>query len=159
MQKINRKMTVEEAFSKSAALCARSEHAPADIEHKLSVWGLNEEQKAEVMQKLFMGNYIDTKRYAHAFVHDKLVYAGWGRRKIEYTLRLKDIEAIYIDEALSEIDNNQYISILNRLLAAKMRQTKATKTAEMRLKLLRYAAGRGFETELTDKVINDLMQH
>ncbi len=155
----NRKLTVGEAFGKLSALCSRSEHAPADIEHKMRDWNLSEEEQTEVMQRLFQGNYLDTHRYARAFVHDKLLYSGWGRRKMQFTLRQKAIESRCIDEAFEEMDEEVYRDVLCRLLTSKMKQTKAGSASELRLKLLRFAVGRGFEMDIADDVIRALMRH
>ena len=86
MPKIIKIPTVEEAFQKLSALCARSEHAPADMELKMKAWGVAERDQASVMQKLIEENYINHGRYAHAFVHDKLLYVGWGRQKLPCNL-------------------------------------------------------------------------
>ena len=38
---MNKPLTPDQAMNRAAALCARSEQAPADIREKLLKWGLN----------------------------------------------------------------------------------------------------------------------
>ena len=158
MPKIIKIPTVEEAFQKLSALCARSEHAPADMELKMKAWGMAEREQASVMQKLIEANYINHSRYAHAFVHDKLLYVGWGRQKLSFALRQKGIDAESISEALEGIDEEDYREVLQRLLISKKRQTRASDNAELRLKLLRFSASRGFETDVANTLIRALLR-
>ena len=58
-----------------------------------------------------------------------------------------------IDRALAEIDMEEYRKELGKLLRAKVRTIKAESLQERYQKLLRYAASRGFEPEVTRDVI------
>ena len=78
---------------KLAALCARGEHCQHDMLEKMRQWGVDEQEQASVMQRLVKERYVDDERYTRAFVHDKMTYNQWGRRKIEQALWLKQDRA------------------------------------------------------------------
>ena len=91
---LKRETTGREAFQKLSALCARSEHCQQEMLEKMRQWGVDADEQAWVMQRLVEERYVDDERYARAFVHDKMQYNQWGRRKIEQALWLKHIDGI-----------------------------------------------------------------
>lgn len=76
-----RPLTYEEALRKLGNLCARGEHCTGEVDEKMKKWGLSEADRQRVVSYLVAHQYIDDERFARAFVHDKLAYDGWGRRK------------------------------------------------------------------------------
>ena len=101
------------------------------------------------MQHLVKEKYVDDERYARAYVRDKFRYAGWGRLKIAYNLRQKGVDRIIINEAMeAEIEVDEYADLAERLLRAKWRDVKSRPSWQARAALLRYAAQRGFESDV-----------
>ena len=60
-------------------------------------------------------------------------------------LKGKGIEQEFIDAALDEIDEEQYLEILDEALAAKAKTLSGKNKEQIRASLLRFAASRGFE--------------
>ena len=87
---------------------------------------------------------MDDERYCRAFVRDKMEYCQWGRRKIEQALYAKHIDRDIRIGVLDEIDDDAFVDILRPLMTQKRRQTKASSEYEMTMKLMRFAASRGF---------------
>ena len=145
---IKKEMTGQQAFSKLAALCAKSEHCQWDMLQKMRQWGVSDEEQASVMQRLVSGRYVDDARYARAFCADKLHYNKWGRRKIEQALRMKHIDESITYDVLNEIDDEEYVAILRPLLRQKERSMKAKSDYERRMKLIQFAQSRGFTFDI-----------
>lgn len=141
-------LTKEVAFSRLAALCARSEHCQHDMTEKMRQWGLGDEEQAEVMARLVGGRYVDDGRFARAFVGDKVRYARWGRRKIEQALRMKRIADGTIADALDEVDDEEYAAVLRPLLKQKLKSTHANSDYERRMKVTKFALSRGFTMDI-----------
>ncbi|MBP5259014.1 MAG: RecX family transcriptional regulator [Paludibacteraceae bacterium] len=137
----------EKIKAKAAAWCAAAERCMADVRAKLDATTLDEDQKQAVIDYLQAGGYLDEARYARAFVHDKFRFAGWGRIKIRYALRMKRVDENAVSEALGTLDEEEYLERVKTLLAAKKRSLSGDARA-IRAKLLRFAASRGFETEV-----------
>ena len=149
-----KELTEQEAYQRLASLCARAEHCEQDLLDKMRRWGLADSQQALVMGRLVEGRYVDNRRYAEAFVRDKMRYSKWGPRKIEQALWQKRIDDDIIGEALDAIDPDEYTAILKPILQQKRRTTTAKSPYELQKKLVRYALGRGFTFEQIRRCLN-----
>ena len=149
-----KEITPEEAFQKAAACCADSEQCVADIRKKLERWGLDATRRQAVIVRLEEEKFVNEARYARSFVRDKFRYNGWGRIKIAQALRQKGIPAAYIEDAMGEIEDEEYARILQKLLQAKARGLKVGTDYERNGKLVRFAASRGFEMPLIMRMLH-----
>lgn len=147
-------MTGQQAFTKLTILCARSEHCQHDMLEKMRQWGVSAEEQAEVMQRLVDERYVDDARFARAFVLDKVRYNKWGRRKVEQALWVKHIDKAIANEALDDISDEEYLSVLRPLLKQKRRSTKAENEYELNRKLVRFAISRGFTMDIIKQCID-----
>ena len=141
-------ITPDNAFLRLATLCARCEQAEGDLRKKLRDWGIASSDADAIIDRLKQEQYLDNERYARAYCRDKLRFNGWGRIKIAFMLKGKGVEQEFIDAALAQIDEKQYVTILNEALEAKARSLKDKDQQQARASLLRFAASRGFETNL-----------
>lgn len=140
-------MSEEQALARLTALCASAEHCTGEMIDKMTQWEISEEAQARIMEHLVKNKYIDDERYCRAFVHDKMEYNHWGRRKIEQALYVKHVDKAIQKAVLDEIPDEDFIDILRPLIAQKRRQTRANSEYEMNMKLMRFAASRGFTIE------------
>ena len=150
-------VTEEEALKKLAALCARTEYCTGDLDEKMRRWGLDEEARMRNIDYLVNHQYVDNMRYCQAFVNDKIKYNKWGRRKIEQALWAKHISVDIAKTVLDHIDSSIYMDILKPLLKAKWPTIHAKNDYERSMKLIQFAMGRGFETELIRRCIDQNM--
>ena len=132
-------------YQAMTSLCARREYCCADIAEKLRRKGATPEQTAVLIDRLIEEGYIDEGRYARAFVHDKILYNGWGRIKVARHLRAKGICPAYIQEAMPCITEEQYAEVFQKVLRSKQRSIKGETDYEVRQKLARSLIARGFE--------------
>jgi regulatory protein len=132
-------------YQAMTSLCARREYCCADIAEKLRKKGATQEQTAMLIDRLIEEGYIDEGRYARAFVHDKILYNGWGRIKVAQHLRAKGICTAYINEAVTCITDEQYAEVFQKVLRSKQRSVKGDTDYEVRQKLARSLISRGFE--------------
>lgn len=137
-------MTEEQALYSLTALCSQAEHCQKEMLDKMARWGIEEDAQARIMEHLIKENYVNEERYCRGFVHDKMEYNGWGRRKIEQALWTKQIDREVSAPVLDEIDEEQWIEKLRPLIASKRKTTKGRNAYEVNQKLLRFAIGRGF---------------
>lgn len=142
-----KELTEKEALSKAEAYCSRVERCVAEVRAKLAQWGVDPEVSNRVVAHLQKEKYVDQQRYSAAFVRDKYRFSQWGRVKIAQALRMKGISQSMIDEALKEIDEEEYRKILSRLIAQKRKTVKAATDYERKAKLIRFAVGKGFEMD------------
>jgi regulatory protein len=138
-------------------LCSRREYCVEDIRQK-AVKALEGDIAAasEVVETLVKEKYVDDLRYASAFARDKASIQGWGEVKIRYMLSAKKVSREIIDQALDEIDTERASSKLRKLLETKYRSLR--EDPQCRLKLLRFALGRGYGYDEVSKVVDSLMK-
>lgn len=143
-----KEVTEQGAYLELASRCARAEHCQYDLLEKMRQWGMTEEARARVMERLTRERYVDDERYARAFVKDKIRYNKWGRRKVEQALWAKHISDDIREQVLNEIDDEEYLNVLRPLLKQKRRTTTGKTSYEQNTKLIRFALGRGFTMDI-----------
>lgn len=149
-----KEVTEQGAYLQLAQLCARAEHCQYELIEKMRRWEMSDEAQARVMQRLVSERYVDDERYARAFVCDKIRYNKWGRRKVEQALWMKHIDDDIRSRALSEVDDEEYLSVLRPLLKQKRRSIKAASDYERNQKLVKFALGRGFTLDIIRQCID-----
>ncbi len=141
----------EYLLEKARNYCAYQERSIFDVKTKLTQWKATEDTLEEIIKTLKAENYINEERFVKAFVLGKFRHNKWGRNKIYYALKQKQIPDLFIEIGLSEIDDEEYINTLKAVLSSK--EVKA-KNEYIRLnKLVQYAVQKGFQPELAWKVL------
>lgn len=151
---LNRVVTEEKALKKLSALCAKGEHSTGEADTKMRNWGLPAEARARVIAKLVNSHFIDDHRFAHFFIHDKIKFNHWGRRKIEVALRQKGVDGEIISEVLDEVPDEEYLEILRPMIKSKMESVNADTDYERAMKTIKWAMGRGFSLDLIRRCID-----
>ena len=138
-------------------LCSRREYCSSDILKKVSdALDGDREAAVKVLEILVSEKYVDDLRYATAYARDKSAISGWGATKIRYMLSGKGIEKGIIAKALEEIDEGKAEVRLEKLLENRWRTLKDDPQA--RLKLLRFALGRGYQYDEVKSAMDSLME-
>lgn len=138
-------------------LCSRREYCVADVRRKiLSALDGDVRQTEAVIEELVREKYVDDVRYASAFARDKAFISGWGKEKIRYMLRSKGVAGDIIDEAVSGLDSDKADRRLEKLLEVKYRALKGD--SQCRIKMLRFALGRGYHYDEASRMIDELIQ-
>lgn len=144
------------ALSKCMAMCSKAEKCTFDIQKKLNEWEISESDSQRIISQLKQERFIDEERYAGFFVRDKFRFNQWGKIKIAFYLRNKNICESTIKQALGQIDDKEYLQVLKTLLRQKSKSVKAGSDYEKNAKLIRFAQGRGFEYEMIAKALKAL---
>ena len=135
--------------------CSRREYCTSDVLSK-ALKSLEGDREAadKVVAKLVEEKYVDDLRYAEAYAREKSAISGWGETKIRFMLSAKGISKDTISQALTEIDIAKAETRLEKLLENKYRTLKDD--PQWKMKLLRFALGRGYSYEAINKKIADL---
>ncbi len=150
-------MTSQHIFilEKARKFCAYQERCIFDVKNKLISWKIDEATISEIILHLKKENFINEERFTLAFATGKLRNNKWGRNKINYALQQKQIPDLTIQIALNSLDEDEYMNTLKAVLSSK----KIDDDNEFRRnnKLVKYAQQKGFQPELTWKVIKGEM--
>lgn len=150
-------MEYEKALNRAAAYCSQAERAPQDVEEKLQSWEVAENDAERIMEFLRKERFLDESRFLHAFINDKFTYERWGKIKIVYALRQKGMTGSIVQNMLEDvIDEEKYLETLTDLLRSKIRGMKLPLEQKDRAKLYRFAAQRGFESNVIGSALRRL---
>ena len=144
--------TEEEAFEKMTAWCSTAERCCSEVSEKLQRWSVSYAIINKVIDRLIDGGYIDEERYCRAFIRDKYRLEKWGKQKIAKALYVKRIPQHIFNTQWDVIDNDEYQSILHKLLQSKRKSIHADDEKSLNEKLIRFALSRGYG-------YNDIRQH
>lgn len=148
-------MRQEAALVRLEELCARSEQCTHDVRTKLFRWSV-EPPYDTIINSLTDRGFVNDERFARAFTRDKYRFDRWGRIKIARALAAKRIDRSIIDSALEEIDIKEYARNCHDLLRSKKKSLPADADPYLtRQKLLRFAAGRGYEPSLIIRLLDN----
>lgn len=149
-------MTEESAMNRLANICSKGEYSKADIVEKLKKWGFDWESSQRIANGLVSSGFVDDERFCRAYVHDKYRLEKWGRLKIAQALSLKNIPSHIVRRSFNEIiDEEEYIGILRGVLNEKRRTTTGKTKMEIKAKLIRFAASRGYEMDCITSLLGE----
>lgn len=153
-----REKTPEQALRSLMNLCVKAERSEFDVRRLLERWGVAEGERQRIVDTLVRERYVDNRRYAEAYVREKVRFSGWGRYKIRAALRAKRIDESIVEGALEQVDGASMREKLEHRLQMKMNRTRARDAYDLRGKLVRYGAGLGFDTDAVLEVVERLMK-
>ncbi len=143
------------ALVKMQNWCAYQERCQQDARNKLYEFGLWPEAVENIITQLIQDNFINEERFAMQFASGKFRIKKWGRIKIKVELKQKRISDYCIKKAMSEIDDEEYIKTLKRLLEIKLKLIKEKHPIKLKYKLLNYLASKGYEKDVIMDTLND----
>jgi len=141
------------ALDKMQKYCAMQERCQSEIRSKLIEIKIYGEDLESIIAELITDNFLSEERYAKAFVRGKFRMNQWGKTKIKQALQLKKISPYCIKKGMEEITDEAYIETLKELLEKKKNILRETDSFQRNQKLLQYAIGKGFESELIQKFL------
>ena len=142
------------ALAKIKNWCAYQERCQQETRDKLYEYGLWPEAVENIISTLISENFVNEERFAKLYAGGKFRIKKWGRIKIKNALKQKKITDYCIKKAIAEIDENEYILTLKKLLEIKGKQIKETSKIKKNYKLLQYAYSRGYEQDLISDLLN-----
>jgi len=106
-------MKPEEALNRAAAYCSRQERCVYDVECKLEAWNVDPDEFGAIIERLKKEKFIDEERYATFFVRDKFRFNGWGKVKIRWALKKKNVDPAAVAKALDVINPLEGVDIVD----------------------------------------------
>ncbi len=125
--------------------CAKAEKSSGDARRLMSRWGVATGEQEGVIAQLKEMKFIDHRRFAEAFVRDKINLSRWGAQRIRLELGRKEIEREVIDEMVGALDKETMRERLRVALVKRKRTTKYRDNYDLKTKLLRYGASLGYD--------------
>jgi regulatory protein len=147
--------TKEQALQKAKNYCAYQERCHSEVKEKLYSFGLHKKEMEELLSALVEENYLNEERFAVQFAGGRFRIKQWGKVKIKYELKQKQISEYCIKKALASINEKDYLKTAQKLFLQKLKTLKSEKNIFIRKKKLQgYLLQKGFESSLIIKIIN-----
>lgn len=148
--------TVQEATRKLERYCAYQERCHKEVRQKLVSMHMIPEAIDVIIVHLLEHNYLNETRFAKTFVRGKFRMKAWGRRRLTFELKQKDISKVNINQALAEIDTTEYIEVFNVLAEKRANGITESNIHKKKKKLIDYLLYRGWESHLVYEKAREL---
>ena len=143
----------EQALQKLKHYCGYQERCHNEVKEKLYNLGVWKKEHGEIIATLIEENYLNEERFAIAFAGGRFRIKQWGRVKIKYELKQKQVSDYCIKKALKQIDEDDYLKVLNKLAKEKYAMLKSEQYLIRKKKTMNYLMGKGFEMDLVRGVM------
>lgn len=149
-----KKLTKEQAFQKLKHYCGYQERCHLEVRQKLYDLAIPKKEHDEIISMLITENYLNEERFAVAFASGRFRIKQWGRVKIKYELKQKEISEYCIKKALKQINEEEYIQILEKLAKEKYASLKNEQYLVRKKKTVDHLLQKGYEAEKVNDLIN-----
>jgi len=114
----------------------------------------------EALERLIQLRLVDDEAYARMFVESRIRSRPKGEKLIRMELKTKGVQNEIIDSICREYFNSQSgvsaeLSLAKKAIAKKLAQWQKLPRVEMKQKVYRYLASRGFSTASIYKIIDE----
>ena len=153
------KFTPQQALPKAKHYCAYQERCHREVKDKLYGFGLNTKEVDQILSTLIEENYLNEERFAIAFAGGKFRMKQWGRVKIKYELKQKQVSEYCIKKGLKEIDEDDYAAALKKLAREKWDSFKSEKNVFIKLRKTQdYLIQKGYEHDMIRQTLQSFQQ-
>ena len=143
----------DEALLNIQKYCALQERCHQEVRFKLIEHSIYGDILEELIADLITNDFLNEERFAKTYARGKFRMKNWGKNKIIHELKLRKISNYCINEALKEIDENDYIQILKTIIEKKNTSTTFKNQFDRLKKLTDFALSKGYEYEIIQDVI------
>lgn len=152
-----KQLSPEQALQKLRHYCGYQERCHQEVTEKLYSLGIRKIDQGEIIATLINEGYLNEERFAIAFAGGKFRVNNWGRVKIKYALKQKQVSDYCIKKALKEIGERDYLDLLQKLTEEKYASLKSGQYLVRKKKTMDYLVQRGFEPGLVEASINKVV--
>jgi regulatory protein len=147
----------EEAFQKAKQYCAYQERCHSEVKEKIYSFGLYKKEVEELLSTLIEENYLNEERFAIQYAGGKFRIKQWGRVKIKYALKQKQVSEYCIKKALAIISESDYKRTLQKLFEQKLKTLESEKNIFIKKRKLQdHLMQKGFEPRLVNELISSV---
>jgi len=145
---IRQNLTPDAAMQKAKHFCAYQERCHSEVKEKLYSYGLKKHDVELLLSRLIEEDYLNEERFAIQFAGGRFRLKHWGKIKIRYELKQKQVSEYIINKALKAIDEEDYISLLEKLCQKKWDELAGERKLQRLAKTRSYLLQKGFEPNL-----------
>ena len=149
-------LSPEEALQKARHYCGYQFRCHQEVKGKLYSFGLRRQDVEEALATLVEEDYLNEERFAVQFAGGHFRLKQWGKVKIRYELKQRQVSEYCIKKALAGIEEDDYLKTLDRLATAKWETLKGETGFARRGKLQEYLVRKGYEQDVMREIIKSV---
>ncbi len=152
-----KKVSAKEAFLRACGFCAYQERTQQEVRRKMhESYIISRDEIEELIVRLIEENFINEERFAKAFAGGKFRVKKWGRIKIKNELRMRGLSNYCINEAMKEIEDEDYMITLQKVLEKKANATKEKNIIKKKHLIATFAQTKGYESSLIWELMQEI---
>ncbi len=143
-----------------ARYCEYQERCHSEVRNKLYELGCYQKEVEQHITELIERGLLNEERFARAYARGKFRMKQWGKVKIKQELRLRKISEYCIKKAMTEIDEEEYDAVLNKLMDKKLHELRGERSeAKLKGKVFRYIIQKGYEMEIVTNLLTEKIKN
>ncbi len=147
-------LSPEQALQKARHYCGYQERCHSEVQEKLYSFGLRKPQVEAALATLIEENYLNEERFAIQYAGGHFRLKQWGKVRIRYQLKQKQVSEYCIKKALAAIEDEDYLRTLAKLAEQKWELLKDEKNLFARKhKVKEYLQQKGYEMEFIQPAV------
>jgi regulatory protein len=147
MQIRRQQLSLDQALQKARHYCAYQERCHSEVKEKLYGLGLKKNDVEEALSRLIEENYLNEERFAIQFAGGRFRLKHWGKIKIRYELKQKQVGEYCIKKALAAISEDDYDQTLTKLAAGEWASLQNEEPFIRRQKVQTHLIRKGYESD------------
>lgn len=147
-------LSPEQALQKARHYCGYQERCHSEVQEKLYSFGLRKPQVEAALATLIEENYLNEERFAIQYAGGHFRLKQWGKVRIRYQLKQKQVSEYCIKKALAAIEDEDYLRTLAKLAEQKWEKLDPSAALPLRRKQLQeYLLQKGYEAPRITEVL------
>jgi len=148
-------LSVNDALKKLEHYCAYQDRCYKEVIGKLKSLGMYQDAIDHILNELSTNNYLNEERFAKSFTRGKHNFKGWGKRRIEQELKIREISSYNIKMAFKEIEND-YLNNFYTLANKKWDSLKESSLDIKKRKWMEFLMRKGYENNLIYTALKEI---
>ncbi|MFQ3577375.1 MAG: RecX family transcriptional regulator [Cytophagales bacterium] len=150
---------VKDFIGKLLQFCAYQDRFEVEVIEKLKKLGIEEtEVISKAIQYLKNEKYLDEKRAAVSYARGRILLKKWSKMKVEYNLKFMKVSQSAIEEALNEIEDDDYLKIIKKRMEEKIKNNSKLPIQHQKIKVTKTMTAEGFEYDLVKQAWEELKE-
>ena len=145
------------ALQKAKHYCAYQERCHSEVRDKLYSFKLHKNEVEQLLTQLIEEDFLNEERFAIAYAGGHFRTKQWGKEKIKYALKQKQVSDYCIHKALIAISASDYNKTFFNVADKKQKTLKTEKNILIKKRKMKdYLQQKGYEIKLINEYLNAL---
>ena len=142
------------ALEKLRRYCIYQDRCQDEVRTKLIRLKVYGDDLEEIIAALVQEDFVNEERFAQSYARGKHKILLWGRNRIYQELRRRHISEYCIKKGMKEIEEEQYIKNIQKLIVRYKQQYVRLTGYDQRQKIFQRLVYKGYEMDVINSYLN-----